>query len=122
MFPDAELADLRSLAESAMPDTCVLYQRVDSSDGYDGAGSAVWTASGTVACRVQPANLSPEERAAAGQLLGLDRYDVHVPVGTNLGSVGRITSQGATYEVSGTVSPRSYIYDVTTRVVRITGG
>lgn len=104
-----------------MPDTCVLYTATPSSDGYDSAGSVVYAASGTVACRVQPADLTPEERAGAGQLLGLDEYDIHLPYGTHMGSVTRIGYGGGLYEVSGTASPRSYAYDVTTRVVRISG-
>jgi hypothetical protein len=94
----AELADMQGVSDSALPGVCVIQSLSFTSDGM-GGGTAGYTASGTVDCRIAPGGLSPAERVFGEQLTPVGDYVATMPAGTIVPHSGRITSGGRTFEV-----------------------
>lgn len=114
MLSDGEIAEMRTAAEDALPGTAVIETRTVSSDG-GGGGSVAWSASGTVACRIDPASaqLGQVEQAAGSRLEPREICTVTLPADTEIDEKDRIISNGGTFTVMG-VPERSW--EITRRV------
>lgn len=119
MFSTPEVSDLALMWESALPDTCVLAHRGGTTDGYDNAGSATYTAYGTVACRIAPARFRAAETINGGQILATDYMVANLAYRTDLLPTDRLTANGLTYEVQGNLDGRSYPYGLAVAITAV---
>lgn len=110
LISPALMADLRDLDESAMPSTCRVLRRTQTTTG----GRTTYgpeTAIATVACRLTSAG-APQELEALGRLAEEAQGTVNLPLGTDVRSGDRIeVTTGAdmeTFEVVGDPWPGSY--------------
>lgn len=121
MLPPGDISMHRAILESSLPDTCVISGvsagTADGMGGYTG-GSA--TIAGTVACRVSPTQLQPDERQFAGQMGEVQYYLITLPAATVVQPSDRITSSDVTYEVIAPRGPRSW--EISRRVVAVKVG
>ena len=121
MLPPGDLSMHRGILESSLPDSCVLSGlsagTADSMGGWIG-GTA--TSGGTVACRVSPTQLQPDERQFAGQLGEIQYYLITLPAETTIQPADQITSSGETYEVIAPRGPRTW--EISRRVICVKVG
>lgn len=110
MLNAAELERMRAVAETALPDTCVVSSQTYVSDG-GGGGSVTWTAAGTFPCRVAP--LGGDERLYGGRLSPDSDSVITLPHDATISEQSRVVVNGGTYNVEH-VKDRSY--ELTTRV------
>jgi len=102
-----------------LPDTCVLAHRTNATDGSDNAGSATYTAYGTVACRIAPAGRQAAEQTLDGQILPVDYMVANLAYRTDLAPTDRLTANGITYEVQGNLDGRSYPYGLAVAITQV---
>lgn len=101
---------MRTVAEQALPGTAVIATQAFSSDG-GGGGTTVWTAGGTVACRLAP--IRGSEREIADRISADADYIVTVPHGATVTTDSRMVIAGGTFNVEA-IRDRSW--PVTQRV------
>lgn len=118
MLTAAELAEMRSTQEQAMPGTCVISRKTLASDGMGGFTEA-WAAAGTVIGRVWPATESGAERLIAERITEADAWIVTLPHGTDVVAKDRITESGRTFEV---ISGIAHTWETARRVVCVEVG
>jgi hypothetical protein len=97
---------MRSTVAESLPGTAIIRSRGWVSDG-GGGGTTTYTASGTIDCRVAPAN--PEAEAAQGDRLQPDTeyiFTFAYDAGLNLESL--ITYDGKNYAVTSLRAPRTW--------------
>lgn len=107
MISDADLADMRATLAASLPDMGTI-QRVQSVSDDMGGHTDTWAAAGTVACRVSPYPLRPDEREVAGRVLGLDTWVVTMPAETVISERDRVATGGRSFEVVSVMAPRSW--------------
>ena len=121
MLPPGDITMHRGILEDSLPDSCVLSGlsagTTDSMGGWVG-GTA--TSGGTVACRVSPTQLQPDERQFAGQIGEVQVYIITLPAETAIQPANQITSSGVTYEVIAPRGPRSW--EISRRVIAVRVG
>jgi SPP1 family predicted phage head-tail adaptor len=105
-----ELSRMRTVAGSALPDTCVISSQTYVSDG-GGGGSITWTAAGTVPCRVAP--LGGDERLLGGRISPDADTVITLRHDATVTPSSRLVANGGTYNVEH-VRDRSW--ELTTRV------
>lgn len=110
MLTARELSQMRTVAAEALPGTAVIQTQAFTSDG-GGGGSVVWSASGTVACRIGP--MSGVEREKGARLSSDADFIVTLPGNATITTNSRIISAGGTFNVEA-IRDRSW--DLTTRV------
>lgn len=103
---------MQSLIDRSLPDECVIQGQTWASDGM-GGGSVSYDAAGTVACRVSPGGLSPNETPIGGMLTPVGFYTITMPAGTIVSAKSRITSGGRTFEV---LEAKHRSWEISTRV------
>lgn len=109
MLTDAEIAAMRATLEDSLPSTCVIMRTTaGTSDNAGGYLPGTTSAAGTVACRVSPSMLRPNEVVVAGQSGMESNWVITFPATTDVRSTDRIVSDGVTYEVVAPLGPRSY--------------
>ena len=102
-----ELSALRSVAESSMGGTAVIYRQVFTSDGAGGQSGSV-VAAGTVLCRAVPVRSRPQVGAFGGRVEAHGDWNVYVPVGTDVrASTDHIVAGGGTFDVLSTNAGRT---------------
>lgn len=110
---------MRATLEQSLPDSCVIERRTLASDGQ-GGGSETWTALGTVSCRLSPEKRSGEEEYVRADSMAEERNRIlTVPHGTAIEGRDRVTTGGATYEVSSVDAPMSWEIDRRVDVVEV---
>lgn len=108
-----DIAALRSVAESTMPGTCVIWRRTIADNGTR-ITSGTTTAAGTVACRVVYfQQRQPEARPFAGRQEERQAVNVYVPAGTDVRQatdylIYTEESRAGTFDVIGVHGPRAY--------------
>lgn len=121
MLPPGDLELNRGILDESLPDRCVISGytagSADSMGGWTG-GTAI--TGGTVACRVSPTQLQPDELQFAGQLGEVQVYLITLPAETTIQPADQITSSGVTYEVIAPRGPRTW--EISRRVVAVKVG
>lgn len=113
----SELASMRSVTASALPDTCVIQTQAWASDG-GGGGSQTWTTSGTLACRIAPAGGHGAGEGETGDRISADsEYVVTLPSDTSLTTNARLLTGGGTFNVEA-IRERSWNLSVRAEVVK----
>ena len=102
MFSAVEIAELTSLAESAMPETATITHGTWADAGR---GGRAWTAAGsagTVACGwMAVSNQRGEQPGATGGPEATIDARLRFPAGTDVRTTDHLTIGGLTYEVQG---------------------
>ena len=113
ILSDTEIDAMRSVAEATLGGTAIIQTQTLSSDG-GGGGTATWTPSGTVACRLV-ANTPPRdaEPMTGGRITPDADWIVTLPAETSITTERRIVTHGKTLEVAA-VSDRTF--EITQRV------
>lgn len=121
MLPPGDITMHRAILEDSLPDTCVLSSRTaGSADGMGGYTGGTVVIGGTVACRVSPTQLQPDELQFAGQLGEVQYYLITLPANTAVQPSDRIESGNVAYEVIAPRGPRSW--EISRRVVAVKVG
>lgn len=111
MLTAAEIAAMRETAESALPDSAVIYSRSWASDG-GGGGTTTWTAAGTVDCRLAPVR---GDEAVEGERVTANADSIiTVPQTTAVTTDSRIVTGGGTFNVEAI---RSRSWEITKRLM-----
>lgn len=104
----AELAEIRSLAESGMASTATILTRavIETDNGTE----SVWATSGDdVACWVYEMTPNSAELAAISGAIGIgELFSIRVPVGTAVTSGDRIAVGSTIYDVQHTNDADTY--------------
>jgi hypothetical protein len=108
---DQELAEMRAVCTSAMPDMATVQRKAGVDDGMGGE-SVTWPDLGTSACEVvrEPA---PGIVLEGEQPQSVAYWGVRLPYGTDVRAGDRIVVNGAVYEVSDVDGPSSHGLAVT---------
>lgn len=104
MLSTRDIADMRTDAAEAMPETAVLQRVVRTADGQGGYTQA-WTAAGTVSCRRAPHTQRIESIGA--RFAADSDWVIVLPAGTGARAGDRLTISGTTYSAQGVEAPRS---------------
>jgi head-tail adaptor len=113
MFTAGELARMRTTADTALPDSCVIQSQAWNSDG-GGGGTTAWTTSGTVDCRVAPVGgMGAGEDNYGGRISAEAEFVITLPQDAAVSTNSRIIHSGGTFNVEA-IRDRSY--EVTQRV------
>lgn len=100
MLSPGELASMRETLEASLPGTAVIQTRTVTSDG-GGGGSATWSASGTVPCRLGPGVRQGEGEQVDGDRVTPDAQAlVTVPFDAEVTESQRLAINGAVYSVT----------------------
>lgn len=116
MLTASELSRMRSTAGAALPDSAVIQTQTVASDG-GGGGTTIWTASGTVDCRIAPAAMDEDE--LGGRVAGEADFIVTMPHDAAVTTNSRIVTTGGTFNVeavlerSWNVATRLHVCEVT---------
>jgi head-tail adaptor len=96
LLSDQDLDSMRATATEALDGTAVIQMQQFVSDG-GGGGSATWTASGTVPCRIAPYTQSAGESLEGGQVMNDAEVIITTPAETDIEANARIVSDGRIY-------------------------
>lgn len=120
MFTAAELADLRSEQNAAMPDTCVI-SRPTLSQNDIGEETSSYATSSTVACRLaaRTAASYDTERTIGDQWSAFHRWDLTVPYGTDIQTTDRVVIGSRTFEIDSVDAGASYATAIRALVTEI---
>lgn len=102
MLSSDELAQLRSLQEDTMPDTCVVKRKTVTDT--DGVRAGTWSTLTTTVCRIRRSGKEPQERAIAERLGVVAAYTIALPYGTDVTAQDRLEAQGRVFEVAGALA------------------
>jgi SPP1 family predicted phage head-tail adaptor len=103
-----ELAALRAELAALLPDTCVISAGSLTPDSM-GEVVTTWTASGTVACRIDP--IKAGEQPAGGAVQPYSRMRVTLPYNAVVTHDHRLTIGGVNYEIVSILSGNSWALD-----------
>jgi len=127
MLPPGDLELNRGILDESLPDRCVISgYTAGSADSMGGWTGGMAITGGTVACRVSPTQLQPDELQFAGQLGEVQVYQITLaaltPVDRQQSITATITETGdvSTYEVIAPRGPRSL--EISRRVVAVKVG
>lgn len=107
MLTAAEIADMRSTVEDALPDTALVSRRTLTPDGYGGASDS-WATVATVACRVSPDAFAGGERPIAGGEQAIAAWLITLPAETDVTATDRIVIGARTFEVIAVMARRTF--------------
>lgn len=110
MLTAAELTAMRTTAGSALPDSCVIQSRSLVSDG-GGGGTVTWTASGTVDCRLAPAQATEDEHG--GRISPEAEFTITLPSSAAVTTESRIVHNAGIFNVEAV---RTRSWNLTQRV------
>jgi SPP1 family predicted phage head-tail adaptor len=114
----AWLARARQDVAALLPGTCIIQSVVYGSDGAGGV-TATYTASGTVACRVDPQMKRDRlSLRVLAERMDVD-YTLTVPYGTAIDAHYRVIYQGRTYEIGQVATEHAYALDVRTLINQV---
>jgi SPP1 family predicted phage head-tail adaptor len=92
----AELAAMRAELETLLPDTCVISHGSLTPNG-SGEFTTTWTASGTVACRIDP--IKAGEGLNGGAVQPYSTFRVTLPYSATVTHDDHLTIGGTVYEI-----------------------
>lgn len=98
MLTATELASMRVIATSALPDTAVVSSGTFVSDS-GGGGSIAYVPSGTVDCRIAPVAVAEGERTSGGRISADAEYVVTLPFDVEITTDSQLEIDGETYHV-----------------------
>lgn len=106
---DAQLAVLRAMVETILPDTAQI-QRMTQVVDDRGNTTDTYAPTSTVACHVTRSGNQPDERIVAERIVGRSAFTLYLPHDADVRESDRIVvaSLGQTYEVIGVLAPTSY--------------
>lgn len=110
MLTAAEISAMRETAETALPDSAVIYSRSWASDG-GGGGTTTWTAAGTVDCRLAP--IRGDETIEGERVTAEADSIITVPQASSVTTDSRIVTGGGTFNVEAI---RSRSWEITKRL------
>lgn len=90
---------MRAQAAELLPDTCVIQTRSVVNDG-EGGVTENWTASGTVACRMDIISARTRTEVQAAREARTTFYQLTVPYDTMLDIFSQMVHAGVTYQVA----------------------
>ena len=106
MLDAVELADMRTVQESGMPDTCILWRASTSQDDI-GAVTSTWAAFGTTVCRV-----APRQPGEINMLGGRERSQSYwvgtLPYGTDVEPGDEVRKGTSVFKVTGSFARESW--------------
>jgi head-tail adaptor len=114
MLTATDLDAMRSTLDESLPDTAQVGRQALVSDDAGGFSES-WSVVATVACRVSPGGLLPQERAVAERMGVVSSWVVTLPALTDVRAADRLVVGTRTFEVVAPLGPRSY--EVSRRVV-----
>ena len=106
MLTTAEISAMRTVQESALPDTVVIHRYTTVSDGMGGQ-IETWAAAGTVDGRIGAA-WQASEREIAGKLTETAAYVITVPQSTTVYERDRFLISGRTFEVRSIIDHEAW--------------
>jgi len=109
LFTAAEVAQARTDATMAMPDSCAIQRGARTRDGAGGSTTATATVA-TVPCRLRPAG-GGDERTIADALQWVVAYTVSLPWGTGLIPTDTLLIAGRTFQIGGVLKGGAYSKD-----------
>ena len=105
MLSATQIADMRTTAALALPDTATISRMTRASDSAGGWTETWATAASGVACRIMPRyQVSSTEGPAAGTQEAVAQWTLTMPVGTDLRAGDRVVIATRTFEVYGLLS------------------
>lgn len=115
-FTTNELAEIRTIANQALPDIAIVH-RQSLTDDLSGGKLAIWTPAESVACRLSAVNVSTRARDAVigGRIDPAEGWIVSLPVETSINESDRLEINSTLYEVISAKDRRSY--DVNLRLI-----
>ncbi len=122
LLPSAvELAQIRTDYEKAtMPDTCDILSLTRTGDSAGGWSEAWGTASGTIACRIDP--LVGNEQLAGGGVQSFYTYILSLPHGTSITAANRVKINSVVYNVTDVDANKSWSSCVRATIERVLNG
>lgn len=114
MLTAAEIAGMRTVAETTFDGTAIIHRHGYVSDG-SGGGTSTWTPSGTVACHLSPITLRGEREPVIGGRVTPDAdWILTIPAETSIDRAARVEVAGVNFEVLALHAPRTW--ELTRRV------
>lgn len=107
MISAGDLAAMQVVLAGSLPDTCTVKRNTPASDGQGGSTES-WSTVATVACRISPGGLSPQEQVMAARITSALVWVITLPQGTDVTAKDRITAGTRTFEVASPLAPRSW--------------
>ena len=107
MLTTAEISAMRTIQESALPDTVVIHRYTTVSDGMGGQ-IETWAAAGTVDGRIGAAGEQASEREIAGKLTETAAYVITVPQSTTIYERDRFVISSRTFEVRSIIDHEAW--------------
>lgn len=105
MLSSTQIADMRTTAALALPDTATISRVARASDGAGGWTETWSTAASGVACRIMPRyQVSSTEGPAVGTQEAVAQWALTMPVGTDLRAGDRVVVASRTFEVYALLS------------------
>ena len=105
MLSATQIADMRTTAALALPDTATISRVTRASDSAGGWTETWVTAASGVACRIMPRyQISGNEGPAAGSQQAVAQWALTMPVGTDLRAGDRVVVASRTFEVYALLS------------------
>lgn len=104
-----DLASMRTVLDTSLPDTAVIWSRTLASDGQGGR-TQTYAAAGTVACRLSPISAmsaGSEDVRGDRQAAVADRV-LTMPASTTIAATDRVVVASQTFEVTAIHAPRSW--------------
>jgi hypothetical protein len=107
MLTDAELTELRAVAEEAMPDTCTI--RTPTETNTKGSVATTYASTYTnVPCRLMPVRERDREYVTGEKVTKVASYVLTVPWDQAIEAGYQVVHGGVTYEVLGVHPRHSY--------------
>ena len=112
MFSDYDLASMRAVQETAMPERVTIERRTVKTNGLGGTSTDAWIVQ---AIRV-PARITPAQVQLMGgqgdRMLELEKWNLRFPHGTDLLDGDRVLWGAQVIKVEEVKSPRSFATNV----------
>ncbi len=103
MLSAEELAVIRGDVLELQPDTAQIQRRTLTPDGAGGHAES-WNTVATVACRIAPSGLSPQEQVIAERLTATSIWTITLPALTDVRPADRLLVGARTFEVVGVLA------------------
>lgn len=101
MLTATELANMRAAQIAALPGTCTISAKTETSDGMGGRTESWSTVASGVACRLSPMQAmgADVEAVVMEHFQGRSLWQLTIPVTQAISHNNRVTVAGTTYEV-----------------------
>lgn len=109
----SQIAAMEATAGSALPDTCMVLRPTDVPNDMGGQTRTWGTAVASVACRIRPGGLAPDEARRREGVVALGDWVITMPAGTDVQKTDRVVSGSRTFEVTQGSPPS---WEIATRV------